>query len=1153
MKSKRSVCFFIRLVSMSILTNMILYPDLIAGQETMTVEQRDWPDYFPDIPRKASVYESEFERVDMSYITPHTPWAKPYYGGKIKALIVAARVAHRDTVELAQRLDMEFDTICAFSRMKIGGSDTGRYDMPVGCTEAEQRLKLAGLLKKDYDVIIVGKMNANAVPDDLQERIREKVTAGAGLVFSYFDGDESAFVPVWARAAQPCPIGEAEELCFGVPFGAVDAWQEYKTPKEAAGKILTLKTLGKGKIAIIKVGGNACRSYLAPAGFKEEIKLWPVDYYMSLAARVTAWAAGKAPLGRVECKVTGQVITAEIAGMSGRWNEVEFKVRDEWGDNVFRKYGSEATARLPELANGKYVADAIVKKGGRTINWASTAFKIEKAHWIKSLEASPKGIKPNEEFTVKVKLNTAMKEKGVLNVQAEDMRGRLLVMRKGEIVAGRDEIEIKGKLDDPMSNLVRIRANLHIGKQLVSKEEAWLPVNLSYPADDFGFVCWDLASPEYNWHYARAELAKLGVDSSYGGANYQKAWLPATAGFHTIPYMTRYAISRSTPGPRHECVPCLSDPEYIKKEQEKIKKSAEQMSMFGAAGYSLGDENDLSLNDHEVCFSSSCRAAFRDYVRKAYGDNLDAVNAEWGVTNAAWEEIEPMPLWEAREKKQPARWVDFRMSMEDVFLRIHQLGSETTKNVDKNALVGFDGGFDITSFTGYDWWKLSRILDVWGIYPDHLQAEILRSFHRPSARTGRWYGGYYNITRFTEYAHWEPWYDLFHEMNNVWWFNIIGTDGGGPQAEDTMNPASFKPFPILAATAAETREIKSGIGKLLMGCRRDSDGIAILYSQASLHAATFYGMNHKPMDSQRDFIKVLEDLGYNYRFVSYAQVQDGILDREKYRLLILPCAVALSKGEREQIKAFMDNGGQAMADDIPGIYDDHGKEILDDAWRSFINGKVNVIGAIIRNYQRHAPYAEAMQRYLIEKLHGMGIEPKVMIKTKDNAVYEGELAVFTDGNIKYVGLLRDHSPKKIKQRVSMLLPGKFHVYDVRKKRHLGFQQEIGAELEAGEAGLWALLGAKPGKMQIESDRQESAQGGRVKCRISLQTEGRHVVRFEVFNPDGNLVPWYSRNVNLMEEKADAIIPFAQNDPRGKWQFKATDVATGSSAVLFYNR
>jgi len=1126
-----------------------LFGGTLSAEETITVTQREWADYFPNMPRQEQVYEPEFDRVDMSYVTPHTPWAKPYYAGKIRALILAVRVAHRDTVELAQRLEMDFDVINAFSRSKLGGTEAGRYDVPVACSEAEQRLKLDEFLKKDYDVMIIGKMNADAVPKELQDKIRDKVKAGMGLVISHISADEKAAAPSWVLGAKECLPEEAEQICAGLPFAVLDGWDEYKTAKEASAKMVKCRTLGKGRIVTFRISAapkSRFCGYLvpAPAKFREEIKLWPVDYYISLAARAVTWASGCPPDGKAEISVNKDSLAVKIDGLKDRWDEIELKARDAWGAEVYRRSGKELTYPLPDMAGGEYVADAIIRKGGKTLNWASTVFKIEKDNQIKSLEAVPKGVKPGEEYAAGVKLAGNIKEPCVLEIQVLDMQGRLINQAKEELAVGRDSAEAKWRMDDPLSNLVRIRATLLAGGKIQSRAETYLPVNQPYPRDDFGFVCWDLMSPEYSMYYARAELVKLGVDSFYGARRYSQAWVPATAGFHPIPYMTRYAISRTTPGPRYERVPCLSDPEYIKNEQEKIRKCAEETSMFGPAGYSLGDENDLSLNDHEVCFSPHCREAFREYVKKIYGGKLEAVNAEWGMTNTSWATLEPAPLWEAQAKKQPARWVDFRMSMEDVFVKIHQMGAETVKAVDKDGLVGFDGGFDITSFTGYDWWKLSRILDIWGTYPDHLQAEILRSFHRPTARTGRWYGGYITITRFNEFAQWEPWYDLFHEMNNAWWFNIIGGDDGGPQAEDTMNPASFKPFPILASTAAEIREIKAGIGKLLLGCRRDADGVAILYSQASLHAATFYGLGHKPPDSQLDFVRMLEDLGYSYRFVSYDQVKEEILEKENWRLLVLPCAVALSAAEREQIRKFAAKGGRILADDIPGIYDEHGKEADDPAWRALIDNEVKMIGGTIRNYRRNASCGNAMRQYMLEALQGMGIEPEIKLKTGKSEVYGGELAVFKDGKATYLGLLRDHTPAQVVQKAEIILSQPGFIYDMRHGKCLGNSNVIKTDLKAGQAGLWGVLPDKAGELRLVA-KSEATPGAKVPYNIAVGDAYRHVVRIDVVDGKGNPRPEYGQNLECRNGKAEGILPLALNDARGIWTITARDIVSGS--------
>ena len=49
-------------------------------------------------------YYNEFH---LGYATPHTAWAKPLAGGKVRAFFIAPTHAAREVAELAQRLDMQ--------------------------------------------------------------------------------------------------------------------------------------------------------------------------------------------------------------------------------------------------------------------------------------------------------------------------------------------------------------------------------------------------------------------------------------------------------------------------------------------------------------------------------------------------------------------------------------------------------------------------------------------------------------------------------------------------------------------------------------------------------------------------------------------------------------------------------------------------------------------------------------------------------------------------------------------------------------------------------------------------------------------------------------------------------------------------------------
>ena len=126
-------------------------------------------------------------------------------------------------------------------------------------------------------------------------------------------------------------------------------------------------------------------------------------------------------------------------------------------------------------------------------------------------------------------------------------------------------------------------------------------------------------------------------------------------------------------------------------------------------------------------------------------------------------------------------------------------------------------------------------------------------------------------------------------------------------------------------------ELRDGLGALIVNSRRLSDPIAIHYSQPSMR--TEWMLARKPkgdawidrsssterMDSEllrlrESYCRLIEDLGLQYEFVAYGQVERGELPRRGYRVLILPRSSALSDAEAEGIRAFVKAGVVVIAD-----------------------------------------------------------------------------------------------------------------------------------------------------------------------------------------------------------------------------------------------
>ena len=70
-------------------------------------------------------------------------------------------------------------------------------------------------------------------------------------------------------------------------------------------------------------------------------------------------------------------------------------------------------------------------------------------------------------------------------------------------------------------------------------------------------------------------------------------------------------------------------------------------------------------------------------------------------------------------------------------------------------------------------------------------------------------------------------------------------------------------------------------------------------------------------------------------------------------------------------------------------------------------------------------------------------------------------------------------------------------------------------------------------------------GEHVSFTLSSSTPGTTLVRCHVFTPDGSRSPIYSRNVLIKNGKGIFTLPFALNDPPGKYVIRSTDVVTGA--------
>ncbi|MCC6487736.1 MAG: hypothetical protein IT364_09570, partial [Candidatus Hydrogenedentes bacterium] len=121
--------------------------------------------------------------LSLDFVTPHTPWAKPYAQGPVKTLFFApwfqGSTDAREIVELMQRFDLDAQAVYFMPGSRLVGD--GRPDWyggdPLAGTNRTLRLLDAG-----NEVLVFINLNPDVLPPDVKAKVVAKVRAGSGLV-----------------------------------------------------------------------------------------------------------------------------------------------------------------------------------------------------------------------------------------------------------------------------------------------------------------------------------------------------------------------------------------------------------------------------------------------------------------------------------------------------------------------------------------------------------------------------------------------------------------------------------------------------------------------------------------------------------------------------------------------------------------------------------------------------------------------------------------------------------------------------------------------------------------------------------------------------------------------------------------------------------
>lgn len=387
----------------------------------------------------------------------------------------------------------------------------------------------------------------------------------------------------------------------------------------------------------------------------------------------------------------------------------------------------------------------------------------------------------------------------------------------------------------------------------------------------------------------------------------------------------------------------LSDPKNVERLRKLLTENISSAKGYPVVAYAFDDEISSGhfVSPVETDGSPLALAAYRRYLESTY-KSIQALNAEYGTTYADFTAIDPRSFEAVRGQLKPdtlgkvnlASWCDWRSAMDTQWADALADLTRFSNSLDPDTPAGYVGGHMPCAWGGQDYRKLSQSVQWMEAYDIGATNEILRSFwdqRRPRVQT-------FFSSKKPHQDSWFLWYYLCHGNRGVicWpegWFK----DG--------------KVADYIAANAETFKEVQGPLSQRIIDGSFVHDPIAIYYSHPSLqvtwaldavtHGRTWPNRSSSMEDAVSTsnltriaWIKTLEDLGYQAKFIHQDHLLGGALERDGFKVLLLNRALCLSEAEASAIRAFAARGGRVLADHLCGLFDEHGKArehgILDD-------------------------------------------------------------------------------------------------------------------------------------------------------------------------------------------------------------------------------
>ncbi len=376
---------------------------------------------------------------------------------------------------------------------------------------------------------------------------------------------------------------------------------------------------------------------------------------------------------------------------------------------------------------------------------------------------------------------------------------------------------------------------------------------------------------------------------------------------------------------------CLDDPQWRSWARGETERLVRKYRPHTPLAYDLRDElsTTISANPFDYDFNPITLAKFREWLKTQYKD-LPALNAAWETKSASWDDVRPFttdqiknrmasgdalprgqPDWQALQqvkfdpataRPQPTRWnfspwCDFRSYMDLSLAGALDDLRQAAHAIDPRTPVGIEGTQMPSAWGGYDLWRLAQVLDWVEPYDIGNAREIFGAFMpgKPIVTTV--------FEKETNPARRRLWHLLLEGDRGciIWW------------SEDCLDwkSADYALTPKAKALAPLLREMTSPLAQLFLRAQRQTDPIAIHYSQPSVQVdwllestvdgstwhrrfSSFEADHNRMAKVRNSWLKVFQDLGYSPSFVSSEELVRGALSDRGICVFVMPQSLAMS-------------------------------------------------------------------------------------------------------------------------------------------------------------------------------------------------------------------------------------------------------------------